>query len=41
MPYRVTRSDVRKVPIPDHLQALAERLQQRVFFDAQYEIKLE
>jgi hypothetical protein len=33
--------DVIKARIPDHLQALAERLQQRVFFDAQYEIKLE
>jgi hypothetical protein len=33
--------DVIKVPIPDQLQALAERLQQRAFFDVQYEIKLE
>jgi hypothetical protein len=33
--------DVIKAAIPDHLQALAERLQQRAFFDAQYEIKLE
>jgi hypothetical protein len=33
--------DVIKAPIPDHLQALAERLQQRAFFDAQNEIKLE
>jgi hypothetical protein len=33
--------DVIKAPTLDHLQALAERLQQRAFFDAQYEIKLE
>jgi hypothetical protein len=33
--------DVIKAPIPDELQALAERLQQRAFFDAQSEITLE
>jgi hypothetical protein len=33
--------DVIKAPIPDQLRALAERLQQRAFFDAQYDIKLE
>jgi hypothetical protein len=32
--------DVIKAPIPDELQALTERLEQRAFFDAQYEIKL-
>jgi hypothetical protein len=33
--------DVIKAPIPDELQALTERLEQRAFFDAQYGIKLE
>jgi hypothetical protein len=33
--------DVIRAPIPDRLQALAERLQQRAFFDAQNEIRSE
>jgi hypothetical protein len=33
--------DVIKAPIPDQLRALVERLQQRAFFDAQCDIKLE
>jgi hypothetical protein len=33
--------DVIKAPIPDQRRALAGRLQQRAFFDAQYEIKSE
>ena len=33
--------DVIKAAIPDELQALAEQLERRAFFDAQNEIKLE
>ena len=33
--------DVIKEPIPDRLQALAEQLERRAFFDAQYGIKSE
>jgi hypothetical protein len=33
--------DVIKEPTPDRLQALAEQLERRAFFDAQYEIKSE
>ena len=33
--------DVIKAPIPDQRRAIAGRLQERAFFDVQYEIKLE